>query len=380
MALDVDDVQMILDEVGRFASERILPQSARYEHPMDASTVHRLLGELGDIGVLPAASDNESPGLWTDVEDARSIQLSLGLLRHLGQRSAAIAFAAHRQSLSRWLLSQVKGLTELDELSDVALVMFGHHGLARGSLGRWLSDEMPITTDDKALLEDWLDFKNNQAAVWSTPHWQHLIMPTWIGGQVQWACYQHHQLALTPHVAPHGLEELEISSARSLGQQPASVSQLPANDSRRVYASLLKMEYLGLMAIGLGVLSRGRCLARDFAAIRRQGGALINQHAAVQIMLSDITSTEQLLENLMSGFGRALSSIRLEEVASARYSTSELLVKASHQVIQVHGGIGYMRDAGPEKFVRDQNMLRLTAGGAWALPLLISGLKEGQAI
>lgn len=345
---------------------------------MDACTMHRLLGELGDIGVLPAVSDSDSPGLWTDVEDARSVQLSLGLLRHIGQRSAAIAFAAHRRSLARWLIGQVPGLTALDDLSDVALAMFGHHGLARGGLGRWLSDEMPLTADDKVMLEDWLDFKGNQAAVWATPHWQHLIMPTWREGQVQWAFYQHHHLDVTSHLSPHGLEELEISSVRTLGQQSAAVSKLSARDSRRLYASLLKMEYLGLMAIGLGVLSRGHGLARDFASIRRQGGALINQHAAVQIMLSDITSTEQLLDNLMSGFGRALSSIRLDEVASARYSTSELLVSATHQVIQIHGGIGYMRDAGPEKFVRDQNMLRLAAGGAWALPLFISGLKEGQ--
>ena len=54
----------------------------------------------------------------------------------------------------------------------------------------------------------------------------------------------------------------------------------------------------------------------------------------------------------------------------------DLLVPANHQAIQVHGGVGYMRDVGPEKLVRDQTMLRLATGGTRALPLLLHGLQE----
>src|SRR5690554_7425326 len=35
---------------------------------------------------------------------------------------------------------------------------------------------------------------------------------------------------------------------------------------------------------------------------------------------------------------------------------------SANQVMQVHGGIGYMQDCGPEKLLRDQNTLRMIAG------------------
>jgi alkylation response protein AidB-like acyl-CoA dehydrogenase len=41
--------------------------------------------------------------------------------------------------------------------------------------------------------------------------------------------------------------------------------------------------------------------------------------------------------------------------------------------MQVHGGIGYMREVGPEKLVRDQNMLKLLAGGTREVYSFLAG-------
>ena len=46
--------------------------------------------------------------------------------------------------------------------------------------------------------------------------------------------------------------------------------------------------------------------------------------------------------------------------------------------MQVHGGIGYMRDLGVEKLVRDLNMLRLQTGGVRDIPSFITGLNGGS--
>ncbi|MBK9236843.1 MAG: hypothetical protein IPO19_12810 [Rhodoferax sp.] len=59
--------------------------------------------------------------------------------------------------------------------------------------------------------------------------------------------------------------------------------------------------------------------------------------------------------------------------APLRASTSPALCHAANQVMQVHGGIGYMRDAGPEKLLRDQNMLKLMSGGTREIHTFLAG-------
>src|SRR5690606_28967605 len=141
--------------------------------------------------------------------------------------------------------------------------------------------------------------------------------------------------------------------------------------ARALYANALRQEWLGLTAIGLGLLERGGELAREYAAIRSQGGKRIGEHPAVQAMLGEIRSAVRQVELKLNG----LRQRAVAELATLRLSASEQLVHACHQVIQIHGGIGYMRDTGPEKFLRDQNMLRLASGGVFDLPLFIQGVE-----
>ncbi|MBK9236844.1 MAG: hypothetical protein IPO19_12815 [Rhodoferax sp.] len=47
------------------------------------------------------------------------------------------------------------------------------------------------------------------------------------------------------------------------------------------YASMLKLDMLGLLSIAAGALDRGQALARDYAGIRKQGGKVIGEHPAV---------------------------------------------------------------------------------------------------
>lgn len=371
MALTSEDLQIFLEEIARYAQQHVVPATTPYEHPMDAQTMARLLGEIESMGVVPQVED-EAIGLWADTGDSSTTSLGLGLLRTLGRANAALALTIHRKSLSNWLIRQ----TSLPAgKGEVALTVTGHFGLARGSLGRWLQGSACLADEDTQLLEDWLDRRGHETVVCSLPDLQQVLWPIWRSGTIQWQLVEIDQLDSCIQVA-HGLDELAV---RMLSASIAGVgvhTDMPADQARKLYASMLKMEFLGLTAIGLGVLERSSELAVEFSGIRSQGGKLIKEHPAVQIMLSEISTTTRQVERLLNSFQSSVEAISLEEAASLRVSSSDALVHACHQVIQIHGGIGYMRDAGPEKYVREQNMLRLMSGGVLDLPLFIQGVAQ----
>lgn len=379
MALELEDVQLMLDEVERFALERIAPASTQYEKGLDHGLLLRLGVELADLGLLPTNAQDDGSGLWAEPDDDGNVRLSLGCLQTLARASAGLALMCHRQALSGWLLRQCGCSVAQVSVSDVALVPVGHYGLARDSLGRWLGQSSEFCETDARLLADWLAWDRHDATLWSSPGWTHLLWPVWDGESIQWSLMPRHQLGITPRRAAHGLNELQTALVRRQTSEGRCITAQAENRARRQYQTLLKMEFLGLMAIGRGVLAQGSRLAHDFAAVRRQGGDIIRRHPAVQILLSEISSAEAMVEGVLASYGRGLDRVPLAAIASARLRTSDALVQASHQVVQVHGGVGYMRDVGPEKLVRDQNMLRLTAGGVQALPLLLAGLKEACA-
>lgn len=371
MALTSEELQIFLEEISRYAQQHIVPATTPYEHPMDTQTMVRFLGEIESMGIIPQI-EGEAIGLWADTDDSSTTQLSLGLLRTLGRANTALAVATHRQSLSNWLLRE-SGLPASGD--ETALIVTGHFGLARGSLGRWLQGSVSLTDEDTALLEDWLNRSNHESVACSLPDVRQVLWPIWRTGAVQWQLVAIDQLDPVVQVA-HGLDELEVRTLRARTQAVGVHTDMPTEQARKLYANMLKMEFLGLTAIGLGVLDRSSELAVEFSGIRSQGGKPIREHPAVQIMLSEVRTTVRQVEQRLHGLQSSVEEIALEDAASIRMTSCEALVHACHQVIQIHGGIGYMRDAGPEKYVRDQNMLRLSSGAVLDLPLFIHGVAQ----
>lgn len=370
MHLDTEDSQRLLEELGRFSRERIAHLAARPHQPIDGRKLALLTSEALDMGILPPSTAESGFGLWEHCNTAPAMAFNTGALRHIAGASPGVAFTWHRLALARWVAVQLGQPLGADDLTGLQLVPTGHYGLARGSLARWLQGGA-LEAADQAMLADWLDRRTHTTTLYAPEDWKLLLWPVWAGEHVAWQRVDRPTLNVRAEKAQHGFDELAGFSV-GLIEEGTAIAMAPET-SRILFAHMLKLDMLGLLAIGAGALDHGQALARAYATIRRQGGSAIAAHPAVQHMLSDIEIARHRIDMALAALAQPVDTLDAGAVAAARANIAPALCHAANQVMQVHGGIGYMRDAGPEKLVRDQNMLKLASGGTRDLHAFLAG-------
>ncbi len=373
MSISLDDTQLFLAEVAQFSQERIASQATRPEHPLDPQTLQQLSIEALDLGLLPQI-EGEGFALWEHTESQGAMAFNIGFLQTVAQANAALAFAWHRQAMAVNLLKASGSNTKLNNPLEVTFLSAGRFGLGRSSLGRYLttSEEVSVDDEDAVLLLDWLG--SEQPSVLIAPdQWQHLVWPIWENNCMRWQLVTREELNVTLERRQHGFDELSAFKV-SADQNMHAYLGLPQSPKELVQ-QILKQDFIGLMAIGAGALKRAEQQASAYTAMRKQGGVSIHNHPAVQQMLADIDGAMLQANNWLQLFSRPLAATSLSEVLHARMQLQPQLCQAANQAMQAHGGVGYMQDVGIEKVVRDQNMLRMLAGGLLEIPLLLSGLK-----
>lgn len=369
--MNIEDSRQLLEAVGRFSRERIAGLTARPETPVDTDQLTLLTREACALGILPTATSDDGFGLWERCETVPAMAFNTAALRRIACANPGIAFAWHRMALARSVAMQLGVALDANDLQGALLVPTGHYGLARSSLATWLRAGA-MQGSDRDLLSDWLDRAANPTTLYAAKNWTNLIWPIWSEDRIAWRHVARKELDASAGNAQHGFDELGafVVCQGPNAQSPVSMDM---DRSRSVYARMLKLEMLGLLAIGAGALDRGQELARDYAVLRRQGGKAIAGHPAVQHMLSDVEITRHSVDMALAAFATPVDELDIGVIAASRASMSSALCHAANQVVQVHGGSGYLRDVGPEKLVRDQNMLKLMSGGTREIHLFLAG-------
>jgi len=377
MTIEKEDVDGLLAEVAIFARERIAPASERPETPVSLDVLLALSDEATEMGLLPLVQEEPGFSLWEDVAGSGAMAFNMGLLRLVGRANAGLAFAWHRYALARHVMSALDIQAGGDAtVLDTALLSTGHYGLAQASLGKYLAGE--CAAEDKPKLQDWLDRQRKPGVLTAVPVWQSVLWPVWQDGRIGWQLAPRSRMQVETLSSQHGFDDLSSFRVQLESTADVPVHIVPSDDGM-FYARVLMLDMLGLLAIGAGALARAQDMTVDFTSVRRQGGKVIGGHAAVQQMLGELEMAVQQADAGIQRLSRPLDRLSMREVASARATTHSLLCQAANQAVQAHGGLGYMRDLGAEKIVRDQNMLKLLAGGTRELPLLLAGLHEVQA-
>ncbi len=119
----------------------------------------------------------------------------------------------------------------------------------------------------------------------------------------------------------------------------------------------------------------------DYMKTRSQGGRKLADHQGLQWMLADMAVardaarglTQRAIDTLMRGERGTM------EASTAKLFATEALGRVVDAAVQIHGGMGYMREAGIETTFRDARIVRIYEGTSEIQRNIIAGLllKDG---
>ena len=155
--------------------------------------------------------------------------------------------------------------------------------------------------------------------------------------------------------APVILQDCEVPAENMLGAEGMG------------YVQALKTLTQGRVTVAArccGMMDKLISRSADYMKVRSQGGHKLAEYQGLQWMLADMAVqrdaarllTRRGIDTLMSGERGTL------EAAMAKLYATEALGKVVDAAVQIHGGMGYMRDAGIETTYRDARIVRIYEG------------------
>ncbi|MEO7728600.1 MAG: acyl-CoA dehydrogenase family protein [Burkholderiales bacterium] len=133
------------------------------------------------------------------------------------------------------------------------------------------------------------------------------------------------------------------------------------------YVQALKTLTAGRVTVAArccGMMDKLIARSAEYMKLRSQGGHKLAKYQGLQWMLADMAVqrdaarllTRRGIDTLMSGERGTL------EAAMAKLYATEALGKVVDAAVQIHGGMGYMREAGIETTYRDARIVRIYEG------------------
>lgn len=124
-----------------------------------------------------------------------------------------------------------------------------------------------------------------------------------------------------------------------------------------------------------GMMDKLISRSAEYMKIRSQGGHKLAEYQGLQWMLADMAVqrdaarllTQRGIDTLMRGERGTL------EAAMAKLYATEALGKVVDAAVQIHGGMGYMREAGIETTYRDARIVRIYEGTSEIQRNIIAG-------
>ncbi len=166
--------------------------------------------------------------------------------------------------------------------------------------------------------------------------------------------------------APVAFTDCEVPAANLLGAEGMGYVQA---------LKTLTQGRVTLAARCVGMMDKLIAKSVDYLKARTQGGRKLADYQGLQWMLADMAVSrdaarglvERGIETLMRGERGTL------EAASAKLYATEALGRVVDAAVQIHGGMGYMREAGIETTFRDARITRIYEGTSEIQRNIIAG-------
>lgn len=166
--------------------------------------------------------------------------------------------------------------------------------------------------------------------------------------------------------APVILQDCEVPAENLLGAEGMG------------YVQAMKTLTAGRVTVAsrcCGMMDKLIARSADYMKVRTQGGRKLAEYQGLQWMLADMAVqrdaarllTYRAIDTLMSGARGTM------EAAMAKLYATEALGKVVDAAVQLHGGMGYMREAGIETTFRDARIVRIYEGTSEIQRNIIAG-------
>jgi len=153
---------------------------------------------------------------------------------------------------------------------------------------------------------------------------------------------------------------------------------IPPQGIRKGFGGLMDAyngQRVGAATVALGIAESSYQLALDYASKRRQFGRPIAEFQGIQWMLADmaiqLAAAQALIYKAAANAGHRFPN--KHEAAAAKIFASETAVRVTNDALQVHGAMGYSRNHGLERKVRDARMFPIAGGTAQILRTQVAG-------
>lgn len=131
---------------------------------------------------------------------------------------------------------------------------------------------------------------------------------------------------------------------------------------------------LHIAALCTGLAERLIKESVTYAVSTRQGGTPIAEFQLVQAMLADSWTEHYAAKAMVAEAARAYDADadRWQAPSAAKLFCTEMVDRVADRAVQIHGGMGYMREVAVERFYRDARLFRLYEGTSEIQRLIIA--------
>lgn len=375
MALDGETFTRLLDTVGRFVDERLVPNEGQVDR--DDRVPDEIVEEIKGIGLFGLTIPEAYGGLGLDMAEEARVAMVLGRTSpafrsvfgtNIGIGSQGIVIDGTEEQKRRYLPAMASGaligsfcLTEPDSGSDSGALkttaLPGGNGYVLNGTKRYITNAPRADVFTVMARTD----------------------PDTPGAR-----------GISAFVVEADSPGIKLGQPeKKMGQKGAHVCDVVFEDCKvpgdaliggvegrgfKTAMKVLDRGRLHLAAVCVGVAKRLIAESLGYAMERQQFGKAISEFQLIQAMLADSETECAAAEAMVldAAARRDAGEPVVKLAAMCKYFASEMVGRVADRAVQIHGGAGYIADYAVERFYRDVRLFRIYEGTSQIQQLIIA--------
>jgi len=146
------------------------------------------------------------------------------------------------------------------------------------------------------------------------------------------------------------------------------------NEGFKIALNTLNGGRIGIASQAIGIASASLESAINYSKQREQFGKKICEQQAIQFKLADMATEIEAGELLIrkAAYYKDLGKSFSHFASMAKVFASDVAMRAANQCVQIHGGYGYIKETGVERYMRDAKITQIYEGTSEIQRLIIA--------